>query len=104
MKVVSNSKIVLSCIALLFLLAGSSPGQTAVIDDFEDGAIDTGIWWYGGGNLYDPRGTNAWGEVYEANGKLVLDCQDLEGRYSSSVKRGKPLRFWRDRLVQEFMS
>ncbi len=27
-----------------------------------------------------------------------------EGRYSSSVKRGKPLRFWRDRLVQEFMS
>ncbi len=27
-----------------------------------------------------------------------------EGRYSGSVKRGKPLRFWRDRLVQEFMS
>jgi len=26
-----------------------------------------------------------------------------EGKYSSSVKRGKPLRFWRDRLVQEFM-
>lgn len=26
-----------------------------------------------------------------------------EGRYSSAVKRGKPLRFWRDRLVQEFM-
>ena len=26
-----------------------------------------------------------------------------EGRYGSSVKRGKPLRFWRDRLVQEFM-
>jgi len=26
-----------------------------------------------------------------------------EGRYSGSVKRGKPLRFWRDRLVQEFM-
>jgi len=26
-----------------------------------------------------------------------------EGRYSSSVKRGKPLRFWRDRLIQEFM-
>ena len=26
-----------------------------------------------------------------------------EGRYGGSVKRGKPLRFWRDRLVQEFM-
>ena len=26
-----------------------------------------------------------------------------EGRYASAVKRGKPLRFWRDRLVQEFM-
>jgi len=26
-----------------------------------------------------------------------------EGRYSGAVKRGKPLRFWRDRLVQEFM-
>ena len=26
-----------------------------------------------------------------------------EGRYRSAVKRGKPLRFWRDRLVQEFM-
>ena len=26
-----------------------------------------------------------------------------EGKYSTSVKRGKPLRFWRDRLVQEFM-
>ena len=26
-----------------------------------------------------------------------------EGRYSSAVKRGKPLRFWRDRLIQEFM-
>ncbi|MBI1373885.1 MAG: helix-turn-helix domain-containing protein [Phycisphaera sp.] len=26
-----------------------------------------------------------------------------EGRYGGSVKRGKPLRFWRDRLIQEFM-
>ena len=26
-----------------------------------------------------------------------------EGKYGSAVKRGKPLRFWRDRLVQEFM-
>jgi hypothetical protein len=26
-----------------------------------------------------------------------------EGRYGNAVKRGKPLRFWRDRLVQEFM-
>lgn len=26
-----------------------------------------------------------------------------EGRYASAVKRGKPLRFWRDRLIQEFM-
>jgi len=26
-----------------------------------------------------------------------------EGRYGGAVKRGKPLRFWRDRLVKEFM-
>lgn len=26
-----------------------------------------------------------------------------EGRYASAVKRGKPVRFWRDRLIQEFM-
>jgi excisionase family DNA binding protein len=26
-----------------------------------------------------------------------------EGRYNSAVKRGKPLRFWRDRLIQDFM-
>ena len=26
-----------------------------------------------------------------------------EGKYSRSVKRGKPIRFWRDRLIQEFM-
>jgi predicted site-specific integrase-resolvase len=26
-----------------------------------------------------------------------------EGRYHAAVKRGKPLCFWRDRLVQEFM-
>ena len=27
-----------------------------------------------------------------------------EGRYGSAVKRGKPLRFWRDRLIKEFMT
>jgi excisionase family DNA binding protein len=26
-----------------------------------------------------------------------------EGRYNGAVKRGKPLRFWRDRLIQDFM-
>lgn len=26
-----------------------------------------------------------------------------EGRYHRAVKRNKPLRFWRDRLIQEFM-
>lgn len=26
-----------------------------------------------------------------------------EGAFGGAVKRGKPLRFWRDRLVQEFM-
>ena len=26
-----------------------------------------------------------------------------EGRYGNAVRRGKPLRFWRDRLIQEFM-
>ena len=26
-----------------------------------------------------------------------------EGKYSKAVKRGKPIRFWRDRLIQDFM-
>ena len=26
-----------------------------------------------------------------------------EGKYNSAVKRGKPVRFWRDRLIQDFM-
>lgn len=26
-----------------------------------------------------------------------------EGRCPGAVKRGKPLRFWRDRLIREFM-
>ena len=44
----------------------------------------------------------------EAAGLLRLKISTLyrhvsEGRYASSVKRGKPLRFWRDRLIQEFM-
>ena len=33
----------------------------------------------------------------------TLYRQVSEGRYASAVKRGKPLRFWRDRLIQEFM-
>jgi len=45
----------------------------------------------------------------EAAGVLRLKLSTLyrhisEGRYSGAVKRGKPLRFWRDRLVQEFMT
>ncbi len=44
----------------------------------------------------------------EAAGLLRLKLSTLyrhvsEGRYASAVRRGKPLRFWRDRLVQEFM-
>ncbi len=44
----------------------------------------------------------------EAAGLLRLKVSTLyrhasEGRYGSAIKRGKPLRFWRDRLVQEFM-
>ena len=44
----------------------------------------------------------------EAAGLLRLKISTLyrhvsEGRYGTAVKRGKPLRFWRDRLVQEFM-
>ena len=26
-----------------------------------------------------------------------------EGKYCGAVKRGKPVRFWRDRLIQDFM-
>lgn len=44
----------------------------------------------------------------EAAGLLRIKTTTLyrhisEGKYRKSVKRGKPLRFWRDRLVQEFM-
>ena len=44
----------------------------------------------------------------EAAGLLRLRVSTLyrhvsEGRYSGATKRGKRLRFWRDRLVQEFM-
>ncbi len=44
----------------------------------------------------------------EAAGMLRLKVSTLyrhacEGRYAGAVKRGKPLRFWRDRLIQEFM-
>lgn len=44
----------------------------------------------------------------EAAGLLRIKVSTLyrhasEGRYGSAVKRGKPLRFWRDRLIQEFM-
>lgn len=45
----------------------------------------------------------------EAAGLLRIKLSTLyrhasEGRYGSAVKRGKPLRFWRDRLIQEFMT
>lgn len=44
----------------------------------------------------------------EAAGILRIKVSTLyrhasEGRYGSAIKRGKPLRFWRDRLIQEFM-
>ena len=35
--------------------------------------------------------------------KSTLYRLTSEGRFGSAVKRGKPLRFWRDRLIQEFM-
>lgn len=43
----------------------------------------------------------------QAAGLLGLKLSTLyrhvsEGRYRESVRRGKPLRFFRDRLVQEF--
>ncbi len=45
----------------------------------------------------------------EAAGLLRIKLSTLyrhasEGRYGSAVKRNKPLRFWRDRLIQEFMT
>ncbi len=44
----------------------------------------------------------------EAAGLLRIKLSTLyrhasEGKYGSAIKRGKPLRFWRDRLVQEYM-
>lgn len=44
----------------------------------------------------------------EAANLLRLEVSTLyrhiyEGKYRKAVKRGKPLRFWRDRLVQDFM-
>ncbi len=46
--------------------------------------------------------------IEEASDLLRLKRSTLyrhisEGRYASAVKRGKPVRFWRDRLIQEFM-
>ncbi len=35
--------------------------------------------------------------------KSTLYRHICEGKYAKAVKRGKPLRFWRDRLIQEFM-
>lgn len=45
----------------------------------------------------------------EAAGLLRIKLSTLyrhasEGRYASAIKRGKPLRLWRDRLIQEFMT
>jgi excisionase family DNA binding protein len=45
---------------------------------------------------------------YEAADLLRLKLSTLyrkvsEGCFGAAVKRGKPLRFWRGRLVQEFM-
>ena len=44
----------------------------------------------------------------EASELLQLKISTLyrhisEGKYNKAVKRGKPVRFWRDRLIQEFM-
>lgn len=44
----------------------------------------------------------------EAAGLLRIELSTLyrhlsEGKYNSAVKRGKPVRFWRDRLIQDFM-
>lgn len=46
--------------------------------------------------------------IEEASKLLQLKVSTLyrhisEGRYRRAVKRGKPIRFWRDRLIQEFM-
>ena len=46
--------------------------------------------------------------VHEAAALLRLRVSTVyrhvsEGRYASAVRRGKPLRFHRDRLIQEFM-
>ena len=56
-------------------------------------------------------GASAWPPILtpqEAADLLRLKLSTLyrhvsEGRYGSAVKRGKPLRFWRDRLVMEYM-
>lgn len=44
----------------------------------------------------------------EAAGLLRIKVSTLyrqvsEGKYQRAAKRGKPLRFWRDRLIKEFM-
>ena len=52
-----------------------------LIDDFEDGVIDTTLWAIGEGN-YD--GGNGWGTVDESNGRLILDSFDGE-QYGAGV-------------------
>ena len=59
-------------------------------------------------NTLDATGWPAILTPQEAAGLLRLKVSTLyrhvsEGRYAGSVKRGKPLRFWRNRLVEEFM-
>ena len=93
MKIKKCSKVILFMLFLL-LFVFLQFVQAEVIDDFEDGVINENIWWYGGGVLYDPRGTNALGDVYETDGSLVLYCEDLArwgGGVSWATLRNTPL-------------
>ncbi len=62
--------------AVLIVAVSAANGHADLIDDFEDGVINSDLWWHHDGVYYDPRGTEGWGEVYEADGQLVLYSQD----------------------------
>jgi hypothetical protein len=57
------------------------PVMAEVIDDFEDGVINTDLWCIAQGNW---GGEGGWGEVYETGGQLVLTSFDPD-QYGGGV-------------------
>jgi len=61
---------------LLIAMALGTKAKAEVIDDFEDGVINTDLWCTVQGALYGGYEEQGWGEVYETGGQLVLTSYD----------------------------